>query len=273
MIHTPTECDAALRRLTAKYAVVVPPNWQCRVTAETPREGIIQLVPGWALLDDSTTRDSTNDDTAGAFVPLSPWRYERRFVELKRLVDTHTVETVVLCRFSCQTTGKPMSLKGILYREFDLIEWLIDSPIATVTASITDEQFANVLVRTASGVTCSVEAGVGLPVEAKTPMLDRHELIARRGVASDRVVDSQVQQSSVYTFTDHGIDTYTDTDAELFGLDNEQITLVRAAYALATSPEKVDDLRQRHRRLAGLVDLAFVSNDARQRMAVEGACR
>ena len=204
------------------------------------------------------------------FIPLLPWRTERRFVELKRLVDDRTVEPVVLCRFSCQTTGEPLRLKAILYREFDLLEWLIGSPIVSLQASITADRFANVLVRLQSGAVCSVEAGATLPPHTQPTMVDRHELIARRGVASDRVVDSQLPLSSVYTFTGRGTASYTDTDAELFGMEQDDIDLARAAYELAMRPSELDDLRRQHRRLTQLVDMACQSDRLRQRLSLKG---
>jgi len=193
-------------------------------------------------------------------------------VELKRLVDTGTVEPVVMCRFSCLTTGTPMDLKAILYREFDLVEWLTDSPIVTLYASMAAERFANVLVRVASGVVCSVETGTTLPAGSRPAVVDRHELIARQGVASDRVVDTQVPQSSVYTFTPQGTELYTDTDAELFGLDNDDVNLVRAAYEVASQPARADALCTQHQRLAQLVALAYQSDRTRQCLAVKGGC-
>ena len=65
-----------------------------------------------------------------------------------------------------------------------------------------------------------------------TDEIDRHEIIARRGVASDRVVDTQVPQASIYKFTAEGEERFTDTDTELFGFEQEEILLVRAAYAV-----------------------------------------
>ena len=67
--------------------------------------------------------------------------------------------------------------------------------------------------------------------------MDRHEIIARRGVASDRTVDTQVPQSSIYEWTDGGLQTFTDVDTELFGLPNDQIWTVRAAFAVLMKPE------------------------------------
>jgi hypothetical protein len=212
------------------------------------------MLPGWTALDRPLRAGS---------VPLLPWRSQRRFIELKRLVDEQVVTPVLMARFACQTDGSLLDLAAILYREFDLAEWLLSSPIEAVTASITGP-VANVIVRLATGVVCGVEAGASLP--PGTLMIDRHELIAQRGVACDRVVDTQVPQDSVYVFTADGASRYTDTDAELFGLEPDEVILVRAAYESLVHVERADALRQQHGRLAALVRLAFESDRRRERL-------
>jgi hypothetical protein len=163
-----------------------------------------------------------------------------------------------------------MGLRAILYREFDLAEWLLGSPIATVAASIQGE-LASVVVRLANGTVCGVEAGATLP--RGSAMLDRHELIARRGVASDQVVDTQVPQQSVYLVTGQGTQVYTDTDAELFGMTIDEITLVRAALdAFRRFDQACPMLRNQHARLVRLVELAFESDRLGKRLSLEGAC-
>jgi hypothetical protein len=263
MLRSPINLDAMFRELAAKYAVDVPKHWQLNAANDVAKTGGETLAAGWSLLS-TCSSDSV--------IPLLPWRSERRFVELKRLVDTQTVDTVVMCRFSCLTTGEPMGLKAILYRELDLVEWLTGSPIVSLYASLHADRFANVLVRVESGVVSSVEAGTALPAGAQPDVMDRHELIARRGVASDRVVDTQVPQSSVYAFTEQGVDEYTDTDAELFGLDAADAALVRAAFDVALEPARAEALRHTHERLVSLVELVYESDRTRKRLAVEGGC-
>jgi hypothetical protein len=68
-------------------------------------------------------------------------------------------------------------------------------------------------------------------------IIDRHEIIARRGVASDRVVDTQVPQSSIYTYTAEKETRFTDTDAEIFGLSQDDVNIVRAAFKVLETPE------------------------------------
>ena len=252
--------QAALAGLLEKYAAPAPPGWTLLLRPDAAA-GPHALFPGWTASDRPPGADG---------VPLSPWRSERRFIELKRLVDDQVVTPVLMGRFACHTDGSMLGLAAILYREFDLAEWLLGSPIEAVTASIQGAA-ANVIVRLANATVCGVEAGATLP--SGTAMIDRHELIARRGVACDRVVDTQIPQDSVYALTAGGTSRYTDTDAELFGLDAGEVTLVRAAFETLFHVGRADALRQQHHRLAGLVHLAFESDRRRQRLTVEGGCQ
>ncbi|OQA84593.1 MAG: hypothetical protein BWY31_02387 [Lentisphaerae bacterium ADurb.Bin242] len=167
----------------------------------------------------------------GKTVKLLPWRKERRFVELKNLVDNRTLEGVSTLRFAYMAAGK--SLGELLYRELDLCTFLGESEIRSAFA-VRNGKAANVVVKLFDGKNCSVECSGALPEGAET--LDRHELIARRGVACDRTVDTQVPQSSIYVFGKDGETRYTDIDTELFGFDNEEILLIRAAYAVLSDP-------------------------------------
>ena len=249
MTDTTTRFDLndALSGLLDKYAVEPPGPWQIADGREPPGEAGngLTFVPGALLVQPAPPEQ---------IVPLFPWRHQRRFVELKRLIDEKTISPLLMCRFSCLTDGEQMPLPAILYREFDLIEWLSGTPIVGLHASLTDGRAANVIVRLGDGAIGSVEAGTTLP--AGTAMQDRHELIARRGVASDRVVDTQVGQSSIYAWTADGQQQHTDVDAELFGLDAEQVALVRSAYEALCRPEHLGPLRHQHQHLRQLVEQA-----------------
>jgi hypothetical protein len=164
-----------------------------------------------------------------------------------------------------------MPLEAILYREFDLMEWISGKPVVGIYASMAEGRAANAIVRLDGGAIGSVEAGTTLPDGAA--LQDRHELIARRGVASDRVVDTQVGQSSVYAWTADGPRQHTDVDAELFGLGVEQVALVRAAFDVLRRPDHMVRLREQHRRLRQLVELAYESDRRGERLTVEGGAR
>ena len=252
--------QSALAGLVEKYGVKAPAGWRLCAAPEGAG-GELRFVPGWTL--------AAQPCTAGT-IPLLPWRCERRFVELRRLVEGRTVEPVLMSRFSCQTDGRLLSLEAVLYRELDLAEWLLGSNVVSVMASMAGP-VANVIVRLGDGSLCGVEAGAGLP--AGSPMADRHELIARRGVACDRVVDTQVPLSSVYLYGTDGIRQWTDTDSELYGLEPHEIDLVRAAMEALSHPEQYEQLRRQHERLVRMVQLVFESERSRRRLDVEGGSR
>ncbi|HOG49488.1 MAG TPA: hypothetical protein PKY10_02755 [Lentisphaeria bacterium] len=173
----------------------------------------------------------------GKKAALLPWRVERRFVELKKIVDGKTLEDVSTFRFAHFTAGGD-SVKTAS-KELDLASFFANASVKQIFAVRNGNAACNVLARLGNGMSVSVESGTNLPVG--TEAIDRHEIIARRGVASDRVVDTQVPQSSIYAWTDSGFQTYTDVDAELFGLPNDQIWVVRAAFAVLMKPELVEE--------------------------------
>jgi len=170
---------------------------------------------------------------SGERIPLLPWHVERRFVELKKIIDGKTLEDVSTFRFASFSAGGD-SVKTAA-RELDLAAFLAGSPVSQIFAVRNGSAACNILARLKNGMSASVECGVNLPAGAET--LDRHEIIARRGVASDRTVDTQVPQSSIYEWTGSGLQTFTDVDTELFGLPNDQIWIVRAAFAVLMKPE------------------------------------
>jgi len=184
-----------------------------------------EIVPGAEL--------SELELPGGKRVPLLPWRVERRFVELRKIVESGTLEEVSTFRFAAfDHGGDPVKSAA---RELDLAAFLAASPVARVFAVRSGNAACNILARLANGMSASVECGSMLPAGAAA--LDRHEIIARRGVASDRAVDTQIPQCSIYEWTTDGVATFTDVDTELFGLPNDRIWIVRAAYAALMDPE------------------------------------
>ena len=169
----------------------------------------------------------------GKRVPLLPWRVERRFVELKKIVDGKTLEGVSTFRFASFSAGNDPIKTAV--RELDLAAYLANSPINRIFAVRNGDAACNILARFQNGMSASIECGSKLPTGSEP--LDRHEIIARRGVASDRAVDTQVPQSSIYEWTTDGAKTFTDVDTELFGLPNDEIWIVRAAFAVLMEPE------------------------------------
>lgn len=219
-----------------------------------------------ASAPDSIGADAALKLENGTTATLLPWRPERRFVELKKLIDGKTLEDVSTLRFASMSAEQ--SLEKLLYRELDLCEYLGESPIVSAFA-VTGGKTANVIVKLADGKSCSVECSAALP--PGTAEMDRHEIIARRGIACDRVVDTQVPQSSIYQFTANGEKRYTDIDTELFGFSNAEILLIRAAFEVLRQPELADAWNKAGTRLVRLTEetLASEKNGTPARFAEE----
>ena len=172
-------------------------------------------------------------------LPIQPWRCNRKYVELEKMVSSKTLEHPCLLRF-CHLTQEGTSLEELLYREFDLAEFI-------------------------SGVG-SVEVGNLLP-EGQAEV-DRHEIIARRGVGSDIVVDTQIPQQSIYLMTNDGASAYKDTDSELYGLDEKGIERVRATFALLKEPTKAAFHTAQDARLKHAVAAALTSNETHKKIVL-----
>lgn len=161
-------------------------------------------------------------------VVLLPWRVERRFIELKNLIDNKTLEDVSTFRFAHLAPAGDKTLDELIYQELDLCEWLGGAPVSRLFAVFSGEKAVNIIAKLENDLSCSVECSIMLP-DGAAP-ISRHEIIARRGVASDQVVDTQVSQSSIYTYTAESEKRFTDIDAEIFGLSQDDVNLVRAGF-------------------------------------------
>ena len=161
--------------------------------------------------------------------PLLPGRMERKIVELKKMTENGTLEGVSTLRFA-SFAPKGSDLEAMLAKELDLAAYLGASDVVRVMA-VSGGAAINVLAQLANDVNVSVEVGAGLPRGAEG--YDRHEIIAKRGVACDQTVDTHTKHASIRCWGDKGaMVEYTDVDTELFGLTYEEVWNVRAAFAL-----------------------------------------
>ena len=174
--------------------------------------------------------------------PLLPGRMERKIVELKKMTENGTLEGVSTLRFAAFApragrNGPALrdgalakeTLLPMLAKELDLAAYLGASDVVRVMA-VANGNAINVLAKLANDVNVSVEIGAGLP--KGEPGYDRHEIIAKRGVACDQTVDTHTPHASIRCWDEKGAVEYTDVDTELFGLTYEEIWNVRAAFAL-----------------------------------------
>ena len=163
--------------------------------------------------------------------PLLPGRMERKIVELKKMTENGTLEGVSTLRFAA-FAPKGTDIEAMLAKELDLAAYLGGSDVVRVMA-VANGAAINVLAKLANDVNVSVEIGAGLP--RGEAGYDRHEIIARRGVACDQTVDTHTRHASIRCWGADGMEEFTDVDTELFGLDYEEVWNVRAAFALLQS--------------------------------------
>ena len=204
-------------------------------------------------------------DPAVESVPLQSWRSNRRFVELFKLVDNNTIENVCLLRFSHMTDSKT-PLESTLYREFDLCEYIGHGKVRSLHAVFTGASTGNVIVTLDNGVLASVEVGNLLPDGRQD--LERHEIVARRGVANDLPMDVQIPLQSIYAYTADGDAVYRDVDFELYGFPEEEIAQIRAEFDFCRNTSSGGELVERHNHLKALVAAAFESNNKKQKLEV-----
>src|SRR5690606_4034478 len=237
--------ENGLETLLNKYGI--QPSFEFQLGNKVNETGRTSLLPGWYLMDTPLTPQ---------LVPLLTWRLKRQFTELKKIVDNQVLENVCLLRF-CSFTSNDQSLRSLLYCEFDLVEYITGHKIVSVNAVLDDEKVGNVIVCLDNGILCSIEVSTQLPQH--TRILERHEIIAKRGAASDLVVDSQIPQSSIYSFIDGKEEQFKDYDMELFDYEKEDIDHIRAAFEVIKFPSLIGQWSLQHQRLTNLVAQAFSS--------------
>ena len=125
--------------------------------------------------------------------PLLPGRMERKIVELKKMTENGTLEGVSTLRFAA-FAPKGTDMEAMLAKELDLAAYLGASDVVRVMA-VSSGSAINVLAKLANDVNVSVEIGAGLPKGEVG--YDRHEIIAKRGVACDQTVDTHTPHASI----------------------------------------------------------------------------
>lgn len=164
----------------------------------------------------------------GKELPIFSHRSERRFIELKNIVNNGTLVGISVMRVA-RMVGKGSDIYEVLYRELDLCQYILQRKIRSIMV-MENDCVMNAIATTEDGVVCTLELSATLKNGEKPK--DKHEIISQRGIACDVVVDAQLQQDSIYVFGSENR-KYTDVDFELYGLSPEEIAIVRAAFTLA----------------------------------------
>ena len=196
--------------------------------------------------------------------PLIPGRMERKIVELKKFTENGTLEGVSTLRFAA-FAPKGTDMKAMLAKELDLAAYLGAADVTRVFA-VANEGAINVLAKLANDVNVSVEIGTGLPKGELG--YDRHEIIAKRGVACDQTVDTHTPHASIRCWDKNGAVEYTDVDTELFGMSYEEIWNVRAAFALLQKRAKAKIWKAAWAKATKAAKLCFKADKTQKALAI-----
>ena len=199
--------------------------------------------------------------------PLLPGRMERKIVELKKMTENGTLEGVSTLRFAA-FAPKGTDMEAMLAKELDLAAYLGASDVVRVMA-VASGNAINVLAKLANDVNVSVEIGAGLP-KGETGY-DRHEIIAKRGVACDQTVDTHTPHASIRCYGAKGAEEYTDVDTELFGMTYEEVWNVRAAFALLQGRACAKVWKAACAKATKAAKLAFAADKAKSAKSIKPA--
>ncbi len=194
--------------------------------------------------------------------PILSHRAERRFLELKNIVQGGTLQGISVMRVA-RIVEKGTDIFAELYRELDLCQYILGRKIVGITAMQNDNTL-NVIATAEDAVVCTIE--ISATLSKGEPAKDKHEIISQRGIACDVVVDAQLKQDSIYVF---GAESkkFTDVDFELYGLSIEDIAVVRSAFTVAQKGTK-DEMIAIDSELKALVEKAKVSVATGERQVI-----
>ena len=178
----------------------------------------------------------------GVKCTLLPWRQERRIVELANLSQNKAasggIQGVSVMR-TAHITTRENNLMDIVLKELDICEYVIGKKAKEIFAVGDTENVMNIIMKLENDVICTLELSATLAKGNKD--IDKHEIIAEKGVACDRLVDSQTPNSSIYAFLDDENIEYQDVDAELYGLSIDDISIVRQCFDMAQKGYNLND--------------------------------
>ena len=217
------------------------------------------LLEKYSVESKAVLKDEKTVSIDGKEIPTLSHRSERRFIELKNIVNNGTLVGISVMRVArIVETGKDIYEE--LYREFDICQYVLQRKLKSVTV-MENGNVLNAIATTEDGVVCTIE--ISATLKKGEIEKDKHEIISQRGIACDVVVDAQMKQDSIYVFGNEN-KKYTDVDFELYGLSIEEIAVVRAAFSVAQN-NNAETQVSIHQNLCALVDMAKKSAKSGER--------
>lgn len=186
------------------------------------------LLNKYSVETKAVLKDTETVVIGGKEYKLLSHRLERRFIELKNIVQVGTLQGISVMRVA-RIVEKDSDIYAELYRELDLCQYILGRKIKYITV-LRNDNVLNAIATAEDDIVCTLEISATLK-KGEIPK-DKHEIISQRGIACDVVVDAQLKQDSIYVFGEEN-QKYTDVDFELYGLSIEDIAVVRSAFLLA----------------------------------------
>lgn len=227
------------------------------------QKGLELLLNKYSVNVEAEIKNQNSAMIDGKNIPLLPWESERRFVELRNLVVNKRVGNMCTYRIG-HTASKNSDIFEILKREAGIIEFTVDSHIKEIFA-ISGKNTLNVIAETENGCVCTIELACTL--NEGEEVVDKHEIITDNGIACDMVVDTQTPKSSIYVYGETQA-TFTDTDAELYGYNQNEICAIRNAFAVAKSKDVAEHNTKTNARIDKIVEAAKKSIETLENVKV-----
>ena len=160
----------------------------------------------------------------GVKYPLFWWRCDPQVGAMYSKAPSRKLCSMKLNRAGSKSAG----LEALLYKELDIAQWIMGSPVRTVM-SFRKGNSMNMLATLQNDRVALFELTASLHDD--TPEQGRHTYWGEEGMASDRVVSQKVASEAIYLFTEDAKDpqTYNDIFIYMYGLsrtDTLKATLI-----------------------------------------------
>lgn len=237
------------------------------------KEGVIRLltvrdlpIPEFDIVKRAEGEFTDTLVLEGKRIPLLTWRHEPRIDRMhaygKKEPDNNN------CINTYSFVGSDIPLECLIYKELDIAEYTLGSPIVKVTAFINGAA-CNLLAKTAKGTVAGLELGATM-APGTIPQFN-HRLITGHGMATDRTVNTLVEQSGVYLFKNDDSRPHEFNDGEyyLFGLSPEECQCATLVQGIIKGEVNAERLIRDAEHLSRVLRAVYTSAGEKRTVEVE----
>ena len=118
----------------------------------------------------------------GIELPVLAHRSERRFIELKNIVQNGTLVGISVMR-TARIIEKKADIFEALYRELDICQYILGRKIKAITV-MENGNVLNAIATAEDDIVCTIE--ISATLKKGEIAKDKHEIISQRGIAGER---------------------------------------------------------------------------------------